>query len=57
MGNFPALQRAAERERLLKCAKEYDEKAQELEAEGSYKDARVKRKQASDLRLKVRLLR
>ena len=57
MSNFPALQRAAYREQLLKDAKAYDEAAQALEAEGHFKDARVKRKQASDLRLKVRLIR
>lgn len=54
---FPALARQAERERLRKAAEEYDATAQALEEEGQLRDARVKRKQASDCRLKIRLMR
>lgn len=54
---FPGLAKTAEKERLLKCAAEYDRQAQEHEENSELKDARRKRKQASDLRLKVRLMR
>ena len=54
---FPALARQAERERLLKDAKDYDRQAQRHEEASELKDARRKRKQASDCRLKARLIR